>query len=283
MGLGDDIMITGIAKKEKLKHPNKQIIIGNLEEKKAYHSIVYDNNPNITNINKIDKSTPIHFINYHPYNRPYIDYVNSRKDNWKWNMDFSPTPGELFFSEKEKIESSKIVENAILFWNKNNSKKFKGIIFFENTSTKLKSNQFAIKHLNKSWNEKKWLKLINLLKDEYLLIQSNHGESKKLQGVFYANDKFGFRTACSILEKCDLYLGPEGGFSHAAAALKKRAVVYFGGWIHPKVTGYKFHENIYFNHSESPCGAMTYKCKHCKLASDSIDVKFLYNKVIDQI
>ena len=97
MGLGDDIMITGIAKKEKLKHPNKQIIIGNLEEKKAYHSIVYDNNPNITNINKIDKSTPIHFINYHPYNRPYIDYVNSRKDNWKWNMDFSPTPGELFF------------------------------------------------------------------------------------------------------------------------------------------------------------------------------------------
>ena len=35
MGLGDDIMITGIAKKEKLKHPNKQIIIGNLEEKKS--------------------------------------------------------------------------------------------------------------------------------------------------------------------------------------------------------------------------------------------------------
>ena len=50
MGYGDDLMITGIARIEKKKYPNKQVVIGNLDEKKIYHSIIYDNNPNITNI-----------------------------------------------------------------------------------------------------------------------------------------------------------------------------------------------------------------------------------------
>ena len=34
MGYGDDLMITGIARIEKKKHPNKQVVIGNLDEKK---------------------------------------------------------------------------------------------------------------------------------------------------------------------------------------------------------------------------------------------------------
>ena len=34
MGYGDDLMITGIARIEKKKYPNKQVVIGNLDEKK---------------------------------------------------------------------------------------------------------------------------------------------------------------------------------------------------------------------------------------------------------
>ena len=51
-----------------------------------------------------------------------------------------------------------------------------------------------------------------------------------------------FRLACAIMNKCDIYLGPEGGFGHVAAALKKKAVIYFGGWITPNVIGYDFHK-----------------------------------------
>ena len=45
MGLGDDLMITGFVEQEKNKHQNKQIVIGNLEEKKIYDSLIYLNNP----------------------------------------------------------------------------------------------------------------------------------------------------------------------------------------------------------------------------------------------
>ena len=82
------------------------------------------------------------------------------------------------------------------------------------------------------------------------------------------------------MNDCDLFIGPEGGFGHVAAALGKRAILYFGGWIHPKVIGYDFHENIYYDHPESPCGAIGQICSHCDEARKSITVDFVYEKVI---
>ena len=63
MGLGDDLMITAFVEQEKKKYPEKQIVIGNLSKKTIYDSIVYQNNPNITPINNVDKNKAIHFIN----------------------------------------------------------------------------------------------------------------------------------------------------------------------------------------------------------------------------
>ena len=43
MGLGDDLMITGIVEQEHKKHPNKQIVIGSLKENLIFDSIIYLN------------------------------------------------------------------------------------------------------------------------------------------------------------------------------------------------------------------------------------------------
>ena len=48
MGYGDDLLITTYASKIKEKYPDRQIIIGNVNENTAFHSPVYDNNPNIS-------------------------------------------------------------------------------------------------------------------------------------------------------------------------------------------------------------------------------------------
>ena len=48
MGLGDDLMITGIVEQESIKHPDKQIVIGSLKENLIFDSIIYLNNPKIT-------------------------------------------------------------------------------------------------------------------------------------------------------------------------------------------------------------------------------------------
>ena len=66
------------------------------------------------------------------------------------------------------------------------------------------------------------------------------------------------------MKMANLFLGPEGGFGHVAAALNKPAVILFGGWIHPKSTGYDFHENIYIDINGSPCGIRDTECDHCK-------------------
>ena len=71
-----------------------------------------------------------------------------------------------------------------------------------------------------------------------------------------------FRLACALLKEVDFYVGPEGGFGHVAAALNKKAVLYFGGWISPDVIGYEFHENIYYEDKQSPCGV---KLKLCNI------------------
>ena len=72
MGYGDDLLITKLASKVKKQFPDRQIVIGNAKNQSAYHSIVYDNNPNISDCRNLEKSKPTHIIDYHPYNRPYI-------------------------------------------------------------------------------------------------------------------------------------------------------------------------------------------------------------------
>ncbi len=283
MGLGDDLMVTGYAEQEKKKYPSKQVVVGNLDEKKIYDSPIYINNPNITPINSIDKNKPIHFINYHNRNRPYIDYQNSNNNKLQWNMNFSPIPGKIYFSDDEKNKAKEILNAAEQEWKNNNKSKFKGVIFFESTSTKIDHDFYSNKMKNKDWGEFNWKKLILKLKNEYLIIQSKHEKSKKFEGAYYSAIDFDFRTACAIISEVDLFLGLEGGFGHAAAALGKKAVLYFGGWIHPKVTGYKFHENIYFDDPKSPCGTIGYICNHCEEARRNLTVEYVYDKVITNL
>ena len=48
MGFGDDLLITALASKIKKQHPDRQIVVGSAEEKRAYHSLMYENSANIS-------------------------------------------------------------------------------------------------------------------------------------------------------------------------------------------------------------------------------------------
>ena len=279
MGYGDDLLVTKIAASEKKKYPNRQIVIGNIKKNNASHSIVYDNNPNIADCRKLDKNKPIHLIDYHPENRPYIDYKKSTNKKYVWNSNYKAIPGELFFSNEEIDNAKKIINDANKFWKiKNKLSKPLGIIFLETNSIKIEHKNFSIKHKNKSWGENNWIDLVNHLKDNYLLISSVHQYSLKIEGV-YISDSMDFRLASSLMNLCDIYLGPEGGFSHVAGALGKKAVVYYGGWIDPKIIGYSFHENLYYEHPSSPCGLYRDICNHCDEARKSITVKTFMDSI----
>ena len=282
MGYGDDLLITAHASKIKKQFPDRQIVIGSVAKKHAFHSIIYDNNPNIADCNKLDLNKPIHIIDHHPGNRPYIDYKKSTNKRYAWNKEFKAVSGELYFSREEKLKADSIINEAKEFWKKNNKFQFKSIIFFEPSSTKIDDKQFAMKQLNKAWSDQKWQSLSKKLKENNLIIQSSHPKSKKIEGIFSPSN-LDFRTACAVMDRCDIYVGLEGGFVQVAGALKKKAAVYYGGWIDPKIIGYDFHQNLYYEDNNSPCGAYVDECTHCEQARRQITVEMYFNKICEII
>ena len=106
MGYGDDLLITAFFCNTKKLYPNRQIVIGNTKKRIANHSGVFDNNPNIADCRNLDKNKDIHVINYHSGNRPYIDYLKSKKQN-TFGLQISNLTLVKFISQLKSIKKQK--------------------------------------------------------------------------------------------------------------------------------------------------------------------------------
>ena len=278
MGYGDSIMVTGFARLAKEKYPNLQIVIGDKESSNIANSIIFKNNPNITNPKEIDPSINKVWIENYPGKRPYIKYVDDKK--YYWNPNYRPVKGDLFFDEKEKNLAYSIFEKIKEKYLSKFNNKNKKIIFIEPSR---KEKNYKDPNLlntqgeyNRDWGKDNWNKFIKLYNDRVFFVQSLHENSDYFDEIY--TFKSDFRNACAVLQHCDTFIGWEGGFSHAAAALNKKAVVLFGGWIHPNTIGYKFHSNIYIDIEGSPCG-MRNKCQHCNECRNRIKVEDVGKKL----
>ncbi len=163
-------------------------------------------------------------------------------------MAFRPVPGEMFFSEKElnfaaAQGSGFVVIEPNVPWHKSIAK-------------------------NKDWGLHRYQAVADdLRRSGYRVIEFAFGQFR-LTGVdiLLAAD---FRSALAVLARAALYIGPEGGLHHGAAAVGIPAVVLFGGWIPPQVTGYDSHTNL--TAGDNACGRLT-TCRHCKDAMAAIAV-----------
>lgn len=81
-----------------------------------------------------------------------------------------------------------------------------------------------------------------------------------------------FRAAAAVLANAALYIGPEGGLHHAAAAVRTPAVVLFGGFISPQTTGYDGHANLFTG--GQACGSLR-TCDHCRQAMARITTEMV--------
>ena len=77
-------------------------------------------------------------------------------------------------------------------------------------------------------------------------------------------------------------IGVEGGFSHASAAVNKKGLFIYGGWIDHKFIGYSNHKNIYIDIQGSPCG-MKIACEHCKKCNDIMTVEMISKNFLEMI
>tara|TARA_Y100000741_G_scaffold359621_1_gene340540 strand:- start:1624 stop:2430 length:807 start_codon:yes stop_codon:yes gene_type:complete len=263
MGYGDDIMATGEVKYLKKKYSDYKFIIG--DGSKSWNSAIFEGNSAIIQANEIKSTDKIKWIKNFPGSRPYRKYEKiNHKLKYTWNYSFKAKPGEIFFKDNELEFATQVIEKI-----KNISSK--KIIHIE-PNVKIKKG-----YLNRDWGLVKWQKLVNRLKDNFHFIQTTFGNQNLLSNVTNIKN-VNFRTACAIMSKCDLFLGTEGGFHHAAAAMNLKAIIIFGGFIDPEITGYDIHKNIYIKHTNSPCGSKN-KCDHCSECMNLITVDLIKEEV----
>lgn len=88
-----------------------------------------------------------------------------------------------------------------------------------------------------------------------------------------------FRVAMAYIENAALVMSNEGGAHHMAASLHIPAVVVFGAFTPPSVTGYDFHYNIAVETEQGYCGNWN-PCEHCKRAMASITPEMVKEKAL---
>lgn len=245
-------MATGMARGAKAR--GKRIALGDKTRIlwDQHSAEMFRGNPNIARPGS-ERDKDIEWVPFYKGHRIY-NTQNPAKNRWDWNLDFRPIPGEVYFDTSEK---------------RNGRRHGSGFVLIEPSVETWKSVAY-----NKDWGRERYQKVATRLRaDGYRVAQFGHDKvHPPLDGVERLRT-LSFRDALAILSHAALYIGPEGGLHHGAAALGKPAVVLFGGFIPPSVTGYETHTNL--TGGAEACGSLS-PCKHCRAAMRAISSDEVY-------
>lgn len=251
MGLGDQLIASGIARGAAAR--GKRIAFGDGRRIIWDHNSepIFRGNPNIAPPGS-ERDGDIEWNPFRKGNRLYNEH-DVAGNRWRWNMKWRCTPGELFFSGEE-----------LVFARKHGA----GFVVIEPHIETWKSCA-----PNKQWPRDRFAEVARRLKkDGARVVQFSYPNAMPLPDVESIATP-SFRHAAAVLANAALYVGPEGGLHHAAAAVGVKGVVLFGAWIPPEVTGYDTHVNI--GSDTRYCGSLA-ACDHCRKALEAITVEQVY-------
>lgn len=173
-------------------------------------------------------------------------YARRWEGRWVWNPGFKAIPGEIYLTEQERGWAA------------------------QNDADIIVEPNVKYQSPNKQWPVDRYQKVVDSLCAAGFNVAQFATGKHLLRGARVI-DAPSFRAACAVLERAQLFIGPEGGLHHAAAAVNTDAVVIFGGFIGPLVTGYDSHINL-FTGTDRGCGN-NMPCAHCKICMDRITVE----------
>lgn len=256
MGYGDDIMASGMVRsirsrgKRAAFGDGKRVIWGPWSEE------VFRHNPYVAKPGE-EGAKDIEWVDYYKGHRNYNSY-DGKLNRWIWNYKFRPERGELFFDHDENKFSDGIGKDFIL----------------------IEPNVPWLKPVavNKDWGRWRYQAVADHFRG-FDVVQFSHGRDR-LKGVRMIHTPT-FRHALAAMRRAKVAVLPEGGLHHGAAAVGLPAVVLFGGFIPPQVTGYSDHVNL-TGGADVACGSWT-KCNHCRAALDNIPVEEVCNHVADRL
>lgn len=224
----------------------------------VHSELIFRHNPNIVPPN-LASADNVEWVPFYRGNRIYNSQGNER---WLWNLDFRAIPGEVFLTREEKNFAGLFDKNLI--------------VVEPNLPT------FKRSSVNKRWAPDRYEVLTDkLIKAGYRVAQFSHGHAGYLPRASLTIPTSNFRLAMSVLARAAMYIGPEGGLHHAAAAVGIPAVVIFGGFIPPSVTGYDMHTNLTGGATEA-CGSFLF-CEHCAAALNAITVDEVFSAAMTRL
>ena len=259
MGLGDELIATGLARGAAAR--GKRIAFGDGSRQiwSAQSFEMFRGNPNIAPLGT--ETAADVWIPHYRGHRLYGEVVNGR---WAFR-DFECPPGEVFLTREEKAFA------LGRLWVPD------PVAIIEPRVKPIGECAGAIKQ----WGTPKYQELAGrlLAATGCRPVQLVPVGAKPLLRDVDAIETPTFRHALAVLGLAALYIGPEGGLHHGAAAVGTPAVVIFGGFNTPRSTGYAWHDNIAVG---EPCGSID-ACWHCKAAMDSISVDRVLDGAVRQL
>ena len=247
MGLGDNLLASGLARGAAARGKRVAFGDGKTIIWDQHSETIFRGNPNIAPPGS-EADQDLEWINFYRGNRIYNRHDHAN-DRWEWNYKFKPAPGEIYFTGEELRFAASFP---------------KGFVLIEPNVPEWKSVA-----PNKQWPVERYAQLTRrLFKKKYEIRQLIYGPGHRLIYAKTVKTK-NFRQALAVMSRAALYVGPEGGLHHGAAALGIPAVVLFGGFIPPQVTGYDTHTNL--TGGARACGSLR-PCEHCRQAMDAISV-----------
>jgi len=237
MGWGDEIMVTGIARRLQEKDPAPVRVHD--KHGRPRWSEIWNGNPRLAPPGFEGR---VQVVVNGPGRRPYIERETARR--WHWRDWICPV-GEIHLGAPERAFAAAHAGKVIL-------------------EPRLKPEASR----NKDWGEARWARLARALAREGHAVAQFGPPGGGLPGVETIATA-SFRLACAVLSRARLAVLPEGGLHHAAAAFGTPTIVIFGGYISPRQTGYPHQLNLFTG--ERPCG-MRMHCEHCRDAMRRIDV-----------
>lgn len=240
MGWGDELMVTGTARVMQESDPRRVRVV---YENPNRWPDAFLNNPRLA-----QQSERGDFQALYPrqnYLRPYM--TSKTPAQWGWKA-YTPPRGELYLTAPEKEFGKQYVGRIIV-------------------EPHIKPGASP----NKQWGWVRWNKLAWLLRNKGITVtQMGLPGTPVLEGAELIITR-NLRHAAAVMANARAVVLPEGGLHHTAAVFKVPAVVIYGGFISPAVTGYAGQVSLFANDEAHPLGCgMRVACEHCKAAMAAI-------------
>lgn len=243
-------MVSGLVRELQRTDPRKVKIV--YERGPRWYSVWVDN-PRIAQLGQVGD-----FHEWCPRvdrMRPYT--ARKTKEQWDWKA-YRPPVGELYFRKDELAFAAQHPPRVVI-----------------EIDVKFGASP------NKQWGSDNWYKLAKMLKGADIEV-CQIGQLPPLMmphATFVKTETI--RHAAALIANARAVVCHEGALHHIAAAVGTPAVVLYGGYISPNVTGYDGQVGL-FTGEGLGCG-MRVPCAHCRAAMAAIKPGEVFERLMGVI